>query len=443
MSNWFLLIILLFLSLFSYIINGKKIGPPNILELGLLVPTLVLILMNDYIQYELCMESVIVIFIILIMFQIGDFISRVNMIEKKIYSRRCSNVIVKHNFALLAVAFQVFYLFLCVTYILKVGAEYGVTNFFGAFAANRINTVAIQKTGVGIVDVQPSSINVICMYIANSIEIVSLHVILIQKIIMRTRIDKCLLFSVLLYLMTLLIDGGRASLVPFIIHLLYITILLTGLSVSSFINQNRFKIIVMGAILAAFFIASGTFRQAGPTNNSNDVEVIDLENSFATYVASPLMGFDLYIKNGMGDYNYFGQHIFKGVYDVVRRLGVDIERNKKHQENFSHKHIESNAHNAVWFWIKDFRLFGAFIFSLSLGLFYGFISSLERRNVIRMDNIIGCYVISRFYWALIMSFFGNMYNFFFSLDFLYILFIMYFIIKFRFIVFYNDNSLVK
>ena len=93
----------------------------------------------------------------------------------------------------------------------------------------------------------------------------------------------------------------------------------------------------------------------------------------------------------------------------------------------------------MWHWIKDFRLLGAFIYSMILGGIFGFIHVLERKNIIRLDNIIECYVIAMLYWALIMLFFGDMFRYFFSLDFVYILFIIYIILKLKFVNFQYIN----
>ena len=320
--------------------------------------------------------------------------------------------------------------------MLRVGTEYGVNNLFEIFSINRLNTVSLQKTGDGI---QEPLINIISMYIANSIEIICLHVILIQKLITKTKLDKCLFLTVFLYFISLLLNGGRSVIVPFIIHLFYLIIILVDKRFFKIIKHNKMKIGILTVFLVSIFILVGSLRNKNNTNINDSIEIIDLQNSLATYTASPIIGFDIYIKKGLGEYNYFGQHLFKGIYDIIRHFGVDFERDKKHQENYIYKNIESNAYIGMWHWIKDFRLLGAFIYSMILGGIFGFIHVLERKNIIRLDNIIECYVIAMLYWALIMLFFGDMFRYFFSLDFVYILFIIYIILKLKFVNFQYIN----
>lgn len=429
MNNWLLLIILAIQFFISYLIHGRKFGPSNIMVLTMLIPNFVLIVMKDYIQYELSIETVIIISLLVVLFQVGEIFSLSFQNNIKVQERRCGAVSVKRSFAIIAVVVQLLYVFLGYRYIMQVGSLYGANNFFGAYAANRLNMVAQQRMDT--VEIPYPMINVICMYFANAIEIVCLHVILIQKIIMKKKVDKLLLLAVFIYVLSMMFQSGRASFVPFIIHLFFLVIYLSGLSLPQFLKRNKLLVGSSVIIILVFFVVSGSLRSGENIEDTSDVEMIDPSNTVAAYIGAPIIGFDLYVKNGMEPFNYFGEHLFKGVYDIIRKLGVELERPKVHQEFYSLKNFESNAHAGIWYWIRDFSLFGAFVYSLILGSIFGFIYLMRINNVLRLDNIIGCYVVAMFYYALIMTFFGDMFELFFSLDFYFQLLILYVIKRLR------------
>ncbi len=405
MNNWFLFFILIILYGVSYIIHKRHFCASYILILTMLIPVTTLVLLQSYIQYELSLETIAVITLLIVLFQIGEIIVSRRGISIQKENARCNNLVIKKRYKYLPTLIQILNLIVVYRYLMQVGAQYGADNILSAYAANRINTFELQTTGEA--NVSPSFINIFMTTLASCIEIICLHIALVQKIIWKQKIDKWLILPIILFFVSLLFESGRAPMVPVIVHFAYLYFLLSNLSLSLLLRRHFFKIVLFICAVGVFFIAAGSIRDQSNIKDSSNIEVIDPLDAFAMYVGGPIVGLDIYVRKGLPEYPNMGEQLFKPFYDIMRKIGFKFERPRLHEEKFYLKKMETNVFTGFCYWIKDFSLIGAFIYSFVLGLIFGYIHLLEINKRIRLDNIIGRYYISIFYWGLVMVFFNN------------------------------------
>ena len=254
MNNWFLFFILIILYGVSYIIHKRHFCASYILILTMLIPVTTLVLLQSYIQYELSLETIAVITLLIVLFQIGEIIVSRRGISIQKENARCNNLVIKKRYKYLPTLIQILNLIVVYRYLMQVGAQYGADNILSAYAANRINTFELQTTGEA--NVSPSFINIFMTTLASCIEIICLHIALVQKIIWKQKIDKWLILPIILFFVLLLFESGRAPMVPVIVHFAYLYFLLSNLSLSLLLRRHFFKIVLFICAVGVFFIAA-------------------------------------------------------------------------------------------------------------------------------------------------------------------------------------------
>ena len=428
-NNVLLLIILLILFSVFYIAHNRKFGPSNLFALVFIIPLSVVILEDSLISYTISMQTIGIIVVSLLVFFLGEIMvyRSGHIVPRKEYPPY--RLEVKNKYAIIALAIQLVNVYINLKYLREVGNYYGTNDLIGAYTINRVK--AIEATETGELDVPYPSYFYLVSIIAVSVQVCCLHILASNKIKYGQRLmdNKYLFFSVLLFVLSLIFNGGRASFFPVIVHVLYLTLVsFRSLSFADYFKKNRFKVLVWLSVGIICFFALGNLRNMASADDTGNLS-FDVEETMAGYIGAPLVGLDLYVKDGMKQYPHIGQQTFGTIYSVLEHVGYHVETPQFHQDDFYVGKIKSNVYMGLSLWLKDFSIPGAWLFLFFLGCIYGYIFYLEQIRRVNPTNIALNYLFAYMYFALSMSFFDSQYYTILSTSMIYKLFIIYFIQK--------------
>lgn len=420
MNNWILFCWFLILYAIFYHTYHRRIGPSNIFIISLMVPLFVVIINDSYFMYEIGIESIIIITTVLVLFH---SFSLIPLYFKK--KRRLNNVVyqvdIPKKWILIAYIIVSMNLIIKYKYILAVGSEFGASNFISAFAATRLMLIDYANTGVA--DVQLPYYAIIIGLLSGCTEILFIHMALYKKIILR-KFDKSLWGVVTISIASLFLDTGRAALFPVIVHAVYLTIIFLDISksIGTFVSKHFFKLASIATLGILTFLVMGSLRQ--DKEGSGEIE-LSASKTLATYVGAPILGLDIYIKRGIEQNYYFGEHTFREYYDWARIFGVPYKRTQFHKDDFDVGKGSSNVYTGLYYWLGDFHIWGTFFYAIFLGYIFGNIYSRKADY----GNIWACYLKSFFYFCLIMMFFDDQFNGIWSVIMIIRLFVIYYFQK--------------
>ena len=346
MTNILLLLLLVLLFAISYSVHGKKVSPSGVLIIAFIVSAAVFVLLQLQIQYELSIDSVFIIFSVLVFFLVGECFSTYMGadLKKKTWFKE---IIYKSNFPEIVLLVQIINLYLGYKYIMQVGAYYGASDFISAYASNRLHTLEFELNGEVII---PRTLPLrLSLMLADAFEIMALHIVMMQKMLLKAKVDKLLLASIFLYFLSLFFNSGRSAFYPFIVSVMYFFLRFRkGKIKLSFIRKHLVSIAAVVFLGGFLWMFLGSIRQESTL--SGDVEYeFNPAMTVAVYVGSPLAGFDIYLKRGMYSNEYWGENTFKGIYDVLRKFGIMNEnRPVLHEEKFYLKEVEANVYTGLF-----------------------------------------------------------------------------------------------
>ena len=395
----------------------------------------VVVLLQSYIQYDLSILAIVILSFMIFSYVIGEVIT--SIADEKIKKRnQLYELNPKLGFKVFSFVIVLFDLILQYKFIREVGDAYGASDLLSSYAANRLNTVDLQKTGETLIS-PPAYLNIIS-FLASSVEIICLHIMLLDKLKFKKKVDKLLLATVIMYSLTLFFNSGRTAFVFFLIQLFYISSRLSNMALGTLLKSNKILLSILGIFFFTLFLVLGNLREKSAIKGDINIE-LDGNSIIAIYVGGPLVGFDIYANKGIPPYDfkgltrneYFGKNTFKGVYDILRKVGIDFKRPVLHEEKYYLKVIEGNVYTGFCYFIRDFGLYGSILFMFILGAAIGHFDELIERNVIGYDNIIGYYTMSYVFYSLLAMFYTSVFYYLFSVDFIiFKVFMMHIFIKF-------------
>lgn len=397
MNNWILLVTLGFLLATFYILGGRKIIASCIFVLSYLVPITVVIFYSDITRHELSDETVLIILAFAISFFVGEvLVCHKVRLSKSISPIHCYDI--KKEFLFVFYIIQLLNLWFSYRFIMAVGAEMGANNFISAYAATRIFLVRETDIQVPV----PSYYTLIGL-LSIAIEILCVHIYILNKLYFSRKEQKKILGVVVLYFMALMLNTGRAALFPPIIHIVYLFMIVAQRKMGKSFSLRKYKKTIVSSVIAGMivFVALGTARE----DKQGEGEV-EIQGTYwlTAYIGAPIVGLDLYINKGMPPYNNIGAHTFQHVHMLLGKLGFPTGKEDFKNENFYFGEVTSNVKSAIYYWISDFGLLGALLFTFVLGGMYGLIDKIKDKRLSLM-NIIGISYISSMYFALLMIFF--------------------------------------
>lgn len=434
MNNWLLFFILIALFVLFYYSHNRKIGPSNILVLTFMFPLVIVLFLDSYFSYEIGLETIIILSSVLLTFHFCELLPVLfkSKIRKNNYYQDEGQyvVFVKPTWLILAYIIVFINLVFKYQYIMAVGAQYGASNLISSLAAARIMLIDYQNTGDAVVRLPFYSI--IITMISGWINILCMHLFLYKKVVQK-EMDWKLFGIVAIFILSLIFTTGRAAFFPVAIHVIYLLILFSNISDRIIYNLRKKAVKVFSVVTVAFllFVVMGSLRSSG----EDEDEEVRMPISFvvATYAGAPIIGLDVYVKKGMQQAYYFGEHTFREFYDYARILGVPYKRSQFHKDDFYAGKGSSNVYTGLYYWISDFTLWGSLAYAALLGLIFGTFYSSKPR----FENVAECYLRSYFYYALLLMFYDDQFNTIWSINlFVTLLVVNYF--KNKFIVYTNQ-----
>lgn len=406
MNNLILIFTLIIAFVLLYKIHNKKFGPSNILVLSFGIPSVLIVIFSDYFSYEVSIETIVVINLLVGMFAIGEM-TQSKRIVKGHASKMCyPNFVIGKRLYYVFLGIVLFNTYVQYKYLMQLGALKGASGLIEAYAASRLILVEYQNSGV--IEVARSYSSILLSLVATIVEIVCVHVYVLNRVVKKYN-DKRLLIVVIVYFISLFFSSGRYAFVPVIIHLAYLVIVFLEMKmqIGLILKRYRKKILAIALIGGAVFVALGMLR----SGTDGNAEELDAKFTVTTYVAAPIIGLDIYIKNGMKRAPYIGSHAFRDYYDYARLFGASYKRIQFHKEDFHAGKGSSNVYSGFYYWLSDFGLLGASFYALFLGLIVGHYY-FRKPNLYSISEI---YLRSFLYYALVMMFYDDQFNNLFSL----------------------------
>lgn len=383
-----------------------RIGPSNILVLTFTFPLIVVLFYSSYFSYAMGYDTILILSLILITFHVFECISMKINDKLSLYSckEECNQyqVIVGKEWVILAFIIVLANFVVRYRYIMAVGAQYGATNLISSLAAARLMIIEYHNSGEA--DVALPYYAILLSFVAGWVNILCMHIFLYKKIILK-QMDIKLGIIILIFLSSQIFSTGRASFFPIAVHTVYLLIIFLNIGdyFVQFVRKHLIKVVTTFLCASLMFLVMGSMRE--DKEGEGDVE-LPFTFVVTTYAGAPILGLDVYVRNGMKRAYYFGEHTFREFYDYARIFGVSYKRSQFHKDDFFVGKGSSNVYTGLYYWISDFSLIGAFVYSAFLGLIFGYFFS-SRAN---LTNVAGCYIRSFFYYALILMFYDDQFN---------------------------------
>lgn len=172
------------------------------------------------------------------------------------------------------------------------------------------------------------------------------------------------LVTVVLFIVQCILSGGRTQFLSYIEAFLFLLIFLYQKKNKRRVNDKFFRRLIILLIIAFLsFYLLGSFT--GKTS------IFDFKTTLLVYVGMPLPAFEQLVQGVVKfPQTYFGSNTFWGIFDIVRRLGIDIKVNEMTAPFVSINGIETNIYGSFGRYYADFGVFGAIIIPFILGVFY-------------------------------------------------------------------------
>ena len=347
----YLLLFLLIIELITfYYFNGKNVVSPSFLGCALfLLSTVMYLSAGEYYQYELHIETVLVIVFLLCCIFLGEvFANRIQIRRKN--SIQVAQVALTTRVVCVLLAIFVFlvsilYFYEVYLFSLSVGNTAGQFFTMTKYVREaRLNGIA--SFDAGIISNQGGVVSLCILYMC--VYAICAHKNRTGKIYWRY------FLPIIAYFPHVIATDNRTDLLR--------TVAICTIIVFVFIKQKQgwkkqgnAKIIFIGmGAVCAFLVA---FRWLGyRTEASLRSEVW---NNITAYTSSSLVGLDIYLQNGEAPNVLFGERTLSGIYNILRQWGFPIPVVPAFEEFYTYAHGVSNAYTTFKAYIKDYTMVGA------------------------------------------------------------------------------------
>lgn len=183
------------------------------------------------------------------------------------------------------------------------------------------------------------------------------------------------LATLALFVVQGILSGGRTQFLYFIEAVLFLTIFFYMKKYRSRISNKIIMVILL--VIAVTYIVFFTLGSlTGKTN------ILDFSTTLFVYVGSPIVAFDKLIQGVVSfEESTFGQNVFWGIYDLLNRIGFDIEMHKMEAPFVPVGDAETNIYGAFARYYVDFGIVGMIIFPVIIGAIYQmFYLKMQRSN---------------------------------------------------------------
>lgn len=364
----YLLLFLLIIELITfYYFNGKNVVSPSFLGCALfLLSTVMYLSAGEYYQYELHIETVLVIVFLLCCVFLGEvFANRIQIRRKN--SIQVAQVALTTRVVCVLLAIFVFlvsivYFYEVYLFSLSVGNTAGQFFTMTKYVREaRLNGIA--SFDAGIISNQGGVFSLCILYMC--VYAICAHKNRTGKIYWRY------FLPIIAYFPHVMATDNRTDLLRTIANCTIIVFVFIKQK-QGWKKQGNAKIIFIGmGAICAFLVA---FRWLGyRTEASLRSEVW---NNITAYTSSSLVGLDIYLQNGEAPNVLFGERTLSGIYNILRQWGFPIPVVPAFEEFYTYAHGVSNVYTTFKAYIKDYTMIGA---AVAMFLWGAVIRSVIRR----------------------------------------------------------------
>lgn len=380
------MIYILFISLVLITINAYVICKQNILSPWVIlcsvfsVSTFFAMLNVRKWNYDLKVETVLVIIVALLFFGAGEIIISIMFEKLKIFNdykhnknyNTNANKIINISFLKIALL-SLIMMFMLIYYFYK--------TYQLSISAGNTNGISSMLKYARLAQLNSENIGRLGGYISFFVEAVALlfgYIFLSNIILFKFRIKFLYyLLPVILYIPFIVLSTGRTEFINYIAAFIVIGCIFYQIK-NGWDPRNSIRILMIASfslvLFYIIFIAAGYL-----TGKSQVYKAFDLI-SFYTGVSIPC--FNQYLINPKPDTRIIGEHTLYSVFSLLNSIGFDdMPDSLRHLEFLRFGGIKGNVYTALRRYIQDYSIYGMLLLQLFFGMFFSFfINLIKKRN---------------------------------------------------------------
>lgn len=231
--------------------------------------------------------------------------------------------------------------------------------------------------------------------------------ILVNNFIVTKKIDKKLLFIILLSVATSVLDGSRGALVNNVLAMIPFIFILKN-EKEGFANKLKAKSVFIIIILAVFMLS--TLKFSATLLGRNDIKNMDTTDYIAMYTSAEIKNLDTFLQEEKNIEKYVGIHTFNSLYKIVGGLigKEEWQINNKPIYRFVNEYNLGNVYTIFFDFICDLGYPGVFIFTTIMAIFcQTAFEKCKRTKLSQIEPNVSVIIYAYMFGGIIFSFFGN------------------------------------
>lgn len=353
----------------NYLISGKNVLFPSVIVSGVFcISTFLMVLNMNYWQYEVSINTVIIICFAVVLFSFGSLLGSKVMIvqpnrkKQQLFGKDCFNIDISsfnmNWISLMCLTVTFAYAYHQYRLAASLGNNAGILGVIGTIRSQVLINPDIFQLGtlmnIGIAFTR--AVGYICLF--NTI----------VGLIYRDRDIKKYIIPIVCLVFNIILGTGRSSLITMTVACLFdIYIVQRKRSVHKF-NKKMIKYIVIGVVV--FFIV---FWFVGTLTGKSGI--LSLWDTISIYAGSSILCLDSFLKNPNPSSTVFGVKTFVGLYNLLNKIGFSFPKGSNHAEFvfWQGGKYSSNIYTSLFPYIQDFSIAGAIILQFFLGFLFGMV----------------------------------------------------------------------
>jgi len=373
----FLILVMLFFTTYYYF---SGLISPSVQLIGMfLVGCFCYIMFSQTWEADLSFNTIFVVSSTLIMFSLGEAVSKRTKIIDISFGKRnryvcidCDTIrnnifIIKNCYFIVLTILSAVILYFYYKYTMKLSAAAG--NIYGF--SRMINFAYNAKNNLSDMPDEPSYVT-LGLVISRCFAYYCIFITTFNAIVKHRKLGNLKYFiPIMLYLAQALLASGRTQLLRFCIHyLITFMVLQENISIRKKIQAKTFfKIIAVAVLFLAAYRAYGIWRGSLHTDM---VEIL-------SYPAAPLQALNLYLDNPKYS-DVFGGETLVTIRSILRKIGIDSPNLPLSLSAIRWSNGSTNIYTAIRRYIADYYIVGMFIIVFILGFFYGYLKKWMLQN---------------------------------------------------------------
>ena len=374
--NILLLLLLVLIAVCNYIVNGRNILFPSVIVSGVFcISTLLLVINKNIWEYEISIDTVILIYSAVLLFSIGATLSSKILTfsskrrDKQYFKEDCCSLNISGFnmmwISMLCLGITLAYAYHQYKLAESLGNSLGILGVVGTIRSQVLINPDVYQLG--------TLMNVGIAF-GRAMGYICLFNIIIGFLCKDRNIKRYIIPAICLFINTVLSTGRSALITMTVACLFHIYIIQEERGIQKF-SKKMIKYILIGCIMffAVFWLLGNLTRKSG---------VLSLWDTISIYAGSSILCLDDYIKQAHPISNVFGLKTFVGVYNILNKIGFSFPQGSNHAEfvYWQKGNYSSNIYTALFPYIQDFSILGAIILQFFIGLLFGIIWNKYKSN---------------------------------------------------------------